>query len=429
MEESSRGRQAGRIAGKDVLSRPLSECRSCRALRGVKVEKVEVTQRGHVRRKYRVSGLTSQPTRELVFPVDDNSTMKSVVEYFQEMYGFTIQHTHLPCLQACKIVEGQHCTTRFIFDATRVVTGAYGKPIFVDKLGASLDSISNGAPLEDFGHGHPDANLTVSPDQCQQVVLWIVPTGWKFFGNLVDAGKLSIYGEESFGTGSDHIREKDGIWAVLAWLSILAQANKGKKPGEKLECESEGANKMVEYLRAFISKSKHGDKFGSYSLQFVDDFAFTDPMEVWYQNKVSGLFLQMHQELYSDYGELALQTQAEGGKLRFHFQSFVSFGAASRVKIMLCCDSSEQRLLGVSPKKLKMQTEWNNISKISFALHKTARHGAKTQDEEGRLRFHFQSFVSFDAASRTIMALWRTRLLTPKQRKHKLQNFQSRYRK
>ena len=52
------------------------------------------------------------------------------------------------------------------------------------------------------------------------------PTGWKFFGNLMDAGKLSICGEESFGTGSDHIREKDGLWAILAWLSILADKNK-----------------------------------------------------------------------------------------------------------------------------------------------------------------------------------------------------------
>lgn len=53
-----------------------------------------------------------------------------------------------------------------------------------------------------------------------------VPTGWKFFGNLMDAEMCSICGEESFGTGSDHIREKDGIWAVLAWLSILAYKNK-----------------------------------------------------------------------------------------------------------------------------------------------------------------------------------------------------------
>ncbi|GMH15161.1 hypothetical protein Nepgr_017002 [Nepenthes gracilis] len=61
-----------------------------------------------------------------------------------------------------------------------------------------------------------------------------VPTGWKFFGNLMDAGLCSVCGEESFGTGSDHIREKDGIWAVLAWLSILAHKNKDNLSGEKL---------------------------------------------------------------------------------------------------------------------------------------------------------------------------------------------------
>eukprot|EP00250_Pteridium_aquilinum_P007490 c17197_g1_i2 orf=266-2014(+) len=61
-----------------------------------------------------------------------------------------------------------------------------------------------------------------------------VPTGWKFFGNLMDAGMCSVCGEESFGTGSDHIREKDGVWAVLAWLSILAHKNKGVPAGGKL---------------------------------------------------------------------------------------------------------------------------------------------------------------------------------------------------
>ena len=56
--------------------------------------------------------------------------------------------------------------------------------------------------------------------------IYEVPTGWKFFGNLLDANMISICGEESFGTGSFHIREKDGLWAVLSWLSILADKNK-----------------------------------------------------------------------------------------------------------------------------------------------------------------------------------------------------------
>ncbi|KAG0503181.1 hypothetical protein HPP92_003253 [Vanilla planifolia] len=112
------------VLGKDVISRPLSDAdrvKIKKALRGVKVE---VTHRGTVRRKYRVSGLTSRPTRELIFPVDEQMNMKSVVEYFKEMYGFDIQHSHLPCLQvgnqkanylpmeACKIVEGQRYTKR-----------------------------------------------------------------------------------------------------------------------------------------------------------------------------------------------------------------------------------------------------------------------------------------------------------------------------
>ncbi|XP_062027323.1 protein argonaute 1-like isoform X2 [Rosa rugosa] len=92
-----------------------------KALRGVKVE---VTHRRNMRRKYRISGLTAQETRELTFPVDEKGTMKSVVEYFLETYGFAIQYPYLPCLQVgnhkrrpdylpmevCKIVKGQRCS-------------------------------------------------------------------------------------------------------------------------------------------------------------------------------------------------------------------------------------------------------------------------------------------------------------------------------
>ncbi|KAL5975230.1 hypothetical protein ACLOJK_031909 [Asimina triloba] len=113
------------ILGKDVSSRPLSDSDRVKVKKALRGVKVEVTHRGNVRRKYRISGLTSQPTRELIFPVDDQMNMKSVVEYFQEMYGFTIRYPHLPCLQvgnqkkanylpmeACKIVEGQRYTKR-----------------------------------------------------------------------------------------------------------------------------------------------------------------------------------------------------------------------------------------------------------------------------------------------------------------------------
>ena len=130
------------------------------------------------------------------------------------------------------------------------------------------------------------------------------PTGWKFFGNLMDAGRLSICGEESFGTGSDHIREKDGPWAVLAWLSILADRNKDVPVGgEKVTveqitkehwaeygrnffsrydyegCESEPCEKMVEHLRAVAAASKKGDTYGEYELDYADDFEYTDPID------------------------------------------------------------------------------------------------------------------------------------------------------
>mmetsp|Transcript_55668 Transcript_55668/g.76582 ORF Transcript_55668/g.76582 Transcript_55668/m.76582 type:complete len:292 (+) Transcript_55668:675-1550(+) len=67
--------------------------------------------------------------------------------------------------------------------------------------------------------------------------LYETPTGWKFFGNLLDANKISVCGEESFGTGSGHVREKDGLWAVICWLQILADMNKDKPIGELVHVE------------------------------------------------------------------------------------------------------------------------------------------------------------------------------------------------
>ena len=113
-----------------------------------------------------------------------------------------------------------------------------------------------------------------------------------------------LAGEESFGTGSDHIREKDGPWAVLAWLSILAYRNKDiPVGGDKVTveqitkehwaeygrnffsrydyegCESEPCNEMVEHLRAVAASSKKGDMFGTYELNYADDFEYTDPID------------------------------------------------------------------------------------------------------------------------------------------------------
>ncbi|VAI45323.1 unnamed protein product [Triticum turgidum subsp. durum] len=114
---------AAQILGKDVMSRPLSDANRVRIKKALHDLKVEITHRGSLRRKYRVFGLTAQPTHELIFPIDDE--VKSVVEYFKEMYGFTIKQPHLPCLlvgnqkkpnylpmEVCKIVEGQRYKKR-----------------------------------------------------------------------------------------------------------------------------------------------------------------------------------------------------------------------------------------------------------------------------------------------------------------------------
>lgn len=131
-----------------------------------------------------------------------------------------------------------------------------------------------------------------------------VPTGWKFFGNLMDSDQCSICGEESFGTGADHVREKDGLWAVLAWLSILAYKNKDVPEGGKLVTvrdiamehwkafgrnffsrydyegvESEKAEAMMAHLRDVISKAKKGDAYGDYKLEYADDFEYKDPVD------------------------------------------------------------------------------------------------------------------------------------------------------
>ncbi|MEM9817170.1 MAG: alpha-D-glucose phosphate-specific phosphoglucomutase [Cyanobacteria bacterium P01_D01_bin.6] len=120
------------------------------------------------------------------------------------------------------------------------------------------------------------------------------PTGWKFFGNLLDAGKATLCGEESFGTGSNHIREKDGLWAVLFWLNILAVkqqsvedivkehwATYGRNYYSRHDyeaVESGPANQMMDTLRSALG-SLPGKTFGSYEVAYADDFSYTDPVD------------------------------------------------------------------------------------------------------------------------------------------------------
>lgn len=253
------------------------------------------------------------------------------------------------------------------FDAMHAITGPYAKEILEERLGAPAGTVLNGTPLEDFGGGHPDPNLTyakelvdilygeeapdfgaasdgdgdrnmilgrgffVTPSDSLAVLTanaqevpgyrrglagvarsmptsqavdrvaeklgidaYETPTGWKFFGNLLDAGKVTLCGEESFGTGSDHVREKDGLWAVLFWLNLLAVR---RQPVERIVREHwrefgrnyysrhdyEGvpvadAEALMDGLRKSLGELI-GTQFGDYRVAFADDFEYRDPVD------------------------------------------------------------------------------------------------------------------------------------------------------
>jgi phosphoglucomutase len=256
---------------------------------------------------------------------------------------------------------------RMCMDAMHAVTGPYAHGIFESRLGATVGTVQNGIPLEDFGGGHPDPNLVYAHDLVERMFgidpldfgaasdgdgdrnmilgsrffvtpsdslavlaanatlvpgykdglagiarsmptseaadrvakklgidCYETPTGWKFFGNLLDAGKATLCGEESFGTGSNHIREKDGLWAVLFWLNILAVkqqsveqimrshwATYGRNVYSRHDyegVESDRANTLVAQVHAQMPSLK-GRKFGSREVAYSDDFSYTDPID------------------------------------------------------------------------------------------------------------------------------------------------------
>ncbi|MCB1725246.1 MAG: alpha-D-glucose phosphate-specific phosphoglucomutase [Gammaproteobacteria bacterium] len=120
------------------------------------------------------------------------------------------------------------------------------------------------------------------------------PTGWKFFGNLLDAGRIAFCGEESFGTGSSHVREKDGLWAVLAWLNVLAARGQsvadivtqhwqqyGRNYYSRHDYEgvkAKKANALIESLRAKLP-GLPGSILEGVEVAYADDFSYTDPID------------------------------------------------------------------------------------------------------------------------------------------------------
>ena len=160
------------------------------------------------------------------------------------------------------------------------------------------------------------------------------PTGWKFFGNLMDADQVTLCGEESFGTGSSHVREKDGLWAVLFWLNILAIKRQsvekivkrhwlqfGRNVYSRHDYEDlplDAANGVIEHLRNNFA-SLNGKAFGRYTIKTCDDFSYTDPIDGSISTK-QGLRI-----LFEDGSRIVFRlsgTGTSGATVRIYLEAF-----------------------------------------------------------------------------------------------------------
>ncbi len=160
------------------------------------------------------------------------------------------------------------------------------------------------------------------------------PTGWKFFGNLLDAGKATLCGEESFGTGSDHVREKDGLWAILLWLNILAVRKQsvahilkdhwsrfGRNYYSRHDFEaiaSDKADAMMTAMRGALA-GLPGQVVEGMQITAADDFAYTDPID----GSVSAQ--QGVRVMFADGSRIVMRlsgTGTEGATLRFYLERY-----------------------------------------------------------------------------------------------------------
>jgi phosphoglucomutase len=312
--------------------------------------------------KYRVAELPNVDL-DSVGQIRIGETLIEVIDPVHDYAGLMEQLFDFDALSAL-LTSGRFS---MCFDAMHAVTGPYACEILEERLGAPHGSVINALPLEDFGGGHPDPNLTyasdlvelmygVSPpdlgaasdgDGDRNMILgraffvtpsdsvavlaahahlvpgyrdglagvarsmptsaaldavarslgiscYETPTGWKFFGTLMDAGRVTICGEESFGTGSSHVREKDGLWAVLFWLNILAAT--GNSVEEILhehwarygrhyytrhdyeQVDSEAAQGLMAHLRSQF-QDLPGTRIGEREVRLCDDFSYTDPVD------------------------------------------------------------------------------------------------------------------------------------------------------
>ena len=169
------------------------------------------------------------------------------------------------------------------------------------------------------------------------------PTGWKFFGNLMDAGKVTLCGEESFGTGSSHVREKDGLWAVLFWLNILAKrrlsveeivhrhwAEFGRNVYSRHDYEALPSAVAAELMAHVTGQfaALPGRSFGHYRVKFCDDFSYTDPID---GSLATGQGLRIGFEDGSRIVFRLSGTGTEGATVRIYLEAFEADPARHRM--------------------------------------------------------------------------------------------------
>ena len=216
-----------------------------------------------------------------------------------------------------------------------------GKGFFVTPSDSLAVIAANATLIPAYQHGiagvarsMPTSGAVDRVAQKLDIPCYETPTGWKFFGNLMDAEKVTLCGEESFGTGSSHVREKDGLWAVLCWLNIIAAkqqsvesivmahwAEFGRNVYSRHDYESiptEAANSVIEHLRASFD-TLEGQTFGRYSIKACDDFSYTDPIDGSFSSK-QGLRI-----LFADGSRIVFRlsgTGTEGATIRIYLEAF-----------------------------------------------------------------------------------------------------------
>lgn len=204
-----------------------------------------------------------------------------------------------------------------------------------------------------FARSMPTSAALDRVAEATKIELYETPTGWKFFGNLMDAGCLSLCGEESFGTGSDHIREKDGLWSVLAWLSILAARRQsvedilkdhwlkyGRNYYTRYDYENvdiDTACEMMEDLEILITdKSFVRQRFAVedkiFQVEKADNFEYTDPVDSTISRN-QGLRI-----IFSDGSRIIYRlsgTSSEGATVRIYIDSYERHNVFQDTQVML----------------------------------------------------------------------------------------------